>query len=118
MSTISPGVLLYQLNASNQTFKEFELTNTTGSTIGGINILNPRINGVYRLYLRAAGSAISSFVLNKALVTNVSPTVIIKTSYATNQTININVPSIVTFEYINLPSTSNPYICASLNTFT
>jgi hypothetical protein len=114
-STISPGVLLYQLNALSQTLKEFELTITTGSTIGGINILNPRINGVYRLYLRAAPS---TFVLNKALVSNVSPTVIIKTSYATDQTINVNVPSIVTFEYINQPSTTNPYICASINTFT
>jgi hypothetical protein len=113
-STISPGVNLYQLNASNQTFKEFELTITTGSTIGGINISNPRINGVYRLYLRAAPI---STILNKALVTNTAGTQI-KTSYIGNQTINVGVPSIVTFEYINLPSTSNPYICASLNTFT
>jgi hypothetical protein len=114
VSTISPGVLLYQLNALSQTLKEFELTITTGSTIGGINILNPRINGVYRLYLRATTNA---FILNKALVTNTAGTNI-KTSYIGNQTINVGVPSIVTFEYINLPATSNPYICASLNTFT
>ena len=114
VSTISPGVLLFQLNASSQTLKEFELTITTGSTIGGINILNPRINGVYRLYLRAAPI---STILNKALVTNTAGTQI-KTSYIGNQIIDVNVPNIVTFEYINLPSLGTPYICASLNTFT
>jgi hypothetical protein len=115
VSTISPGVGLYQLQAANRSRSEFELSIATGSTIGGINITDPIVNGVYRLYLRATGP---STILRKNLVSNVSPTVLIRTSYATDQTLNIDVPSIVTFEYINQPSTTSPYICASINTFT